>query len=372
MIRKKRVFIICGEASGDLHAANLVHEWRKIDANTEFLAWGGDRLSAENVTVVKHIRELSFMGFVEVLKHIFQILRNFKECKRNISDFEPDALVLVDFPGFNLRMAEWAHQQGIRVIYYISPQLWAWKQGRIKKVQRFVDYMYCILPFERAFYAKFNYEARYFGHPLLDELAHFKSSNKNAIENSGKPYIAVLPGSRRQEVFRKLPVMLKAAFHFANFDIVVACSSQVPDECYTTYHQEGIRFVYGKTYEVLNGATLAIVTSGTATLETALFRVPQVVCYKSNPLSYVLAKKIVKVKYISLVNLILNEGVLKELIQDECNVENIITEMTLLLNDPARSGEVLRGYDRLHSLLGEAGASQKIAGSMIETFPQEL
>jgi lipid-A-disaccharide synthase len=363
----KRVFILCGEASGDLHAANLVREWKEMDQDTVFQAWGGDRLIAENVPVLKHVKELSFMGFIEVLKHLFTILSNFKECKRSLMEFKPDAIILVDFPGFNLRMARWAKEQGITVIYYISPQLWAWKQGRIKQVKRYVDFMYCILPFEKAFYARFNYKVSYFGHPLLDEIHRFKQQGFS-LASSKHPTVALLPGSRLQEVRRKLPIMLAAVKNLEGYQVVIACSNQLPLEIFEEFDVGNAQLVFGKTYEVLQSSQFALVTSGTATLETALFRVPQVVCYKSNTLSYWIARQVVKIRYISLVNLILNEPLVEELIQHRCNERTIRAELNRLIQDDGYRNSMIAGYDRLIVELGNQGASQRIAASMLETF----
>ncbi len=363
----KRVFILCGEASGDLHAANLVREWKEMDQDTVFQAWGGDRLIAENVPVLKHVKELSFMGFIEVLKHLFTILSNFKECKRSLMEFKPDAIILVDFPGFNLRMARWAKEQGITVIYYISPQLWAWKQGRIKQVKRYVDFMYCILPFEKAFYARFNYKVSYFGHPLLDEIHRFKQQGFS-LASSNHPTVALLPGSRLQEVRRKLPIMLAAVKNLEGYQVVIACSNQLPLEIFEEFDVGNAQLVFGKTYEVLQSSQFALVTSGTATLETALFRVPQVVCYKSNTLSYWIARQVVKIRYISLVNLILNEPLVEELIQHRCNERTIRAELNRLIQDDGYRNSMIAGYDRLIVELGNQGASQRIAASMLETF----
>jgi lipid-A-disaccharide synthase len=363
----KRVFILCGEASGDLHAANLVREWKRRDQETLFQAWGGDRLSAENVPVLKHIRELSFMGFMEVLKHFFTILSNFKECKKTLSEFKPDAIILVDFPGFNLRMARWAKEHNIKVFYYISPQLWAWKKGRIKQVKKYVDFMYCILPFEKAFYARFNYDVSYYGHPLLDEIQPFKQQGISA-DFGDKPLIALLPGSRVQEVRRKLPIMLDAVKNMQGFQVVVACSNQISPDLYAAYDISEVQLVFGKTYEVLQAAQFALVTSGTATLETALFRVPQVVCYKSNILSYWIARQVVNIQYISLVNLILNEPLVVELIQHHCNEQTIRAELDRMIQDGDYRNSMIAGYDRLIVQLGNEGASRRIASSMLKTF----
>lgn len=364
---KRKIFVICGEASGDLHASNLVRALRNIDSELEIKGWGGDRLMAERVDVLKHIRELSFMGFLEVFLNLFTILNNFKSCKAQITTFDPDILVLVDFPGFNLRMAQWAKTRGFKVVYYISPQLWAWKQNRIKKVKAYVDEMYCILPFEQEFYRKFKFDAKYFGHPLLDEIVRFNATNVCPLIYD-KPILALLPGSRLQEVRRKLPIMLEAAKAFPEYQVVVACSAQIPQDLYASFNADEVSFLYGKTYDILKGASIAFVTSGTATLETALFNVPQVVCYKSSGLSFWIAKRIVKIKYISLVNLILGKGLVTELIQQQCNTKQLVEEMKQIAIGGSKREEILQGYHELKLLLGGEGASQRIARSMHETF----
>jgi lipid-A-disaccharide synthase len=366
----QKIFIICGEASGDLHAANLIRSLKEISPNLQVTGWGGDRLLAENVTVLKHIRELSFMGFLEVLLNIVTIIKNFRTCKEHISTFSPEVLILVDFPGFNLRMAEWAKKKGIKVIYYISPQLWAWKQGRIKKIQSFVDELYCILPFEKAYYEKFNVEVKYYGHPLLDEVSNFKSLRKEPLPHI-KPVLALLPGSRMQEVKRKLPIMLEAAKSFPDYEIIVACSTQIPEAFYHSFGASEVRFIFGKTYDILNVASIAYVTSGTATLETALFKVPQVVCYKSSSLSFWIAKRVVKINYISLVNLILDRKLVEELIQGDCTSEKLVSSLKRIADPNEMQDQITAGYAELLSLLGGEGASDRIAKSMHETFLKE-
>ena len=363
-----RIFIICGEASGDLHAANLLKELRKKLPDLTCEAWGGNRLKEEGALILKHISELSFMGFVEVLLNLPTILRNFKLCKKQVSNFKPDLLILVDFPGFNLRMAEWAKKQGIKVAYYVSPQLWAWKQGRVEKVKASVDEMYCILPFEKDFYKQLGYEAQYFGHPLLDEIKRFKETNSE-IPKFDKPVLLLMPGSRMQEIKRKLPLMIQAASAFTDFQMVVACTSQIPIEFYQQFKKNyDVEFRVGQSYDLLNVAQIAYVTSGTATLETALFKVPQVVCYKSSALSIWIAKRVVKIEYISLVNLILGEKLIEELIQEDCNVNQMVQSMSKILTSEEEKQRILDGYNRLSKLLGEQGASRRIADSITETF----
>jgi lipid-A-disaccharide synthase len=356
----KRIFIISGEASGDLHASNLIREMKLIEANAEFIGWGGDRMIREGVKVKKHISELAFMGFKEVILNLKTILRNFKLCKNQILEFKPDFLILVDYPGFNLRIAKWAKKEGIPVAYYISPQIWAWKQSRVFQIKENVTKMYCILPFESDFYKKFSVEVEYCGHPLLDEINNFNESNDNKL-SFDKPILAILPGSRKQEIERKLPIMLKAAKDFPNYDIAVACAPNLDVDYYQKYKSENIFFIKDQTYKLLNSATIALVTSGTATLETALFRVPQVVCYKSSNLSYFIAKLLVKINYISLVNLILNREVVCELIQNECNPERITSELKLIEPTAKKRIKILQEYDELQAILGGKGSSKRVA-----------
>ena len=360
MISKNRIFVISGEASGDLHAANLIHEMQKINLYAQFSGWGGDRMAKEGVEIKKHISELSFMGFKEVVLNLKIILRNFKLCKRQILEFKPDFLILVDFPGFNLRIAKWAKKQGIPVAYYISPQIWAWKKSRVFKIKDCVAKMYCILPFESEFYKKFDVEVEYCGHPLLDEINRFNQLRDNKF-TSEKPILAILPGSRKQEIERKLPLMLDAAKNFPEFETVVACAPNLDKGYYQKYASTNVCFIQNETYKLLNSAAMAIVTSGTATLETALFRVPQVVCYKSSSISYFIAKMLVKIKYISLVNLILGREVVCELIQNSCNSERIVHELKAIEQETKRRRKMLEDYDDLIEILGENGSSKRVA-----------
>jgi lipid-A-disaccharide synthase len=360
VITSKRVFIISGEASGDLHASNLIREMKLIESNSIFSGWGGDRMLKEGVEIKKHISELAFMGFKEVILNLKTIIQNFKLCKSQILEFKPDFIILVDYPGFNLRIAKWAKKEGIPIAYYISPQIWAWKQSRVYQIKENVTKMYCILPFEADFYKKFGVDVDYCGHPLLDEIQNFNKQKNNKI-NSKKPVLAILPGSRKQEIERKLPVMIQAAKSFPNYEIVVACAPNLEMSYYENYASDNVCFVQNETYKLLNSADMAIVTSGTATLETALFRVPQVVCYKSSKLSYYIARLLVKIKYISLVNLILNKEVVSELIQNECNEAQIIKELQKIEPNKTKRSKMLQDYDELINLLGKSGSSQRVA-----------
>ena len=372
-ISPKKIYIIAGEASGDLHGSNVIRHLREMDSTLDIRCWGGDLMKQEGGKVVKHIRELAFMGFQEVLLNIRTILRNMRECKADIEKYQPDALLLIDYPGFNLRIAEWAKGKGISVNYYVSPQVWAWKQSRVFKIREVVDHMFVILPFEEDFYKKFNYDVEYVGHPLLDAIYQYelKESASKFIERNGlskEPIIAILPGSRRQEISKKLPVMLQSVEKLKGFQIVVAGAPSMDEDYYSSFLPEGTKIVFGQTYDLLSNATAAIVTSGTATLETALFNVPEVVCYKSSPISYYIAKRLVKIKYISLVNLIMGREVVKELIQENCTPENIQRELVRILPKGDSREQMEADYKELIQLLGGGGASRKVAQSLLKTI----
>ena len=362
----KKVFILVGEASGDLHASNLIKETKAIDANISWQGWGGDLMSQQGVELKKHIRDLSFMGFLEVILNIRTILNNFKLCKLHIEAFNPDVLLLVDYPGFNLRMAKWAKERGISVVYYISPQIWAWKASRIKAIKETVDKMYCILPFEKEYYQKQGLSVSYFGHPLIDAKRNYESLKSEKISTS-KSVIAILPGSREQEINRKLDIMLLSMVNYDNFQIVVACAPNLPSSFYDNYRSKYsfAEFVIGQTYDILSIADFAVVTSGTATLETAIFKVPQVVCYKSSYLSYRIAKWLVNIKFISLVNLIMDKEIVVELIQKEVSVKNIQKELDALVFDNSNRDRMLNDYNKMLELLGDEGCSKKIAQDLI-------
>ena len=363
-----RYYIIAGEASGDLHASNLVLQLRKFDTEAVMRGWGGDKMQEAGVEIVKHYRDLAFMGFVEVFKNLRTILRNLENCKEDILAFNPDVVILVDYPGFNLRIAEFLKKKNIKVFYYISPQVWAWKQSRVHKIKRDVDKMFVILPFEKDFYKKFGFDVVFAGHPLLDEIVKIKNQPAKALSqlNKDKKIIALLPGSRMQEIKEMLPVMLKAVSVFKNFNPVIAAAPNIPDSFYQSLAGKDIPIVHGRTYDILQQAYAALVTSGTATLETALFKVPEIVCYKGNRFSYLIARQLVKVKYISLVNLILDRMLVKELIQDDLNEKTLTSEMKLLLEDEEYRGNILAGYDELEAKLGMAGASEKTARKMVD------
>lgn len=365
-----KYYIIAGEASGDLHGSNLIKELKKLDTHSEIRGWGGDMMTAAGANIVKHYRGLAFMGFVEVLMNLRTILKNLTFCKEDILAFKPDALILVDYPGFNLRIAKWAKQQNIKVIYYISPQVWAWKENRVKTIKECVDKMLVILPFEKDFYKKWNYEVEYVGHPLVEVIDNHQKEHPYIIEPGAKSIIALLPGSRQQEILKKLPVMLEVSKYFPDYEFVVAKAPGLEDEFYKNLlaGYTNVRSVSGKTYDLLMKAIAALVTSGTATLETALFGVPEVVCYKGSAISYEIAKRVIKIKYISLVNLIMDKLVVKELIQHDLTVENAAKELSSLLNDAARKQQLKRDYADLKALLSQGGNASANAAKSINSF----
>jgi lipid-A-disaccharide synthase len=366
-----KYYIIAGEASGDLHGSNLIRELRKLDTAAFIRCWGGDKMQEAGGELVKHYRNLAFMGFTEVLMNLRTIFRNLKFCKEDILQNKPDILILIDYPGFNLRIAKWAKQQGCKVIYYISPQVWAWKENRVKMMKECIDKMLVILPFEKDYFKnKWNWEVEYVGHPLVEVIEKFKveSLKLKAAGLQSSNRIALLPGSRKQEIIKKLPIMLGVSKYFPDYQFVVAQAPAVENEFYKTFTDQypNVSIAKNKTYDLLLQARAALVTSGTATLETALFGVPEVVCYKGSPVSYQIAKRVIKVKFISLVNLIMDKLVVKELIQTELTVENLKTELNDLLTNKERIAALKKDYADLKNLLREGGnASAKAAHSII-------
>lgn len=359
-----KYYIIAGEASGDLHASNLIREIKKLDHQSIFRCWGGDLMASQGAEIVKHYRDLAFMGFIEVIANLRVILKNIEFCKKDLIEHRPDVLILVDYPGFNLRIAEFAHQNKIKVVYYISPQVWAWKQSRVLKIKKNVDKMLVILPFEKEFYTKFNFDVDFVGHPLLDAIEENINSNadfRKTFSLNEKKIIALLPGSRKQEISVMLPVMLQAISVYKDFQVVVAGAPSVSPSFYEPYLIGGIKLVQDKTYELLRNSYAALVTSGTATLETALFEVPQVVCYKGNLFSYYIARQLIKVKYISLVNLIMDKIIVKELIQSDLNPESLRKEISNLLENEDKRNNMISAYQELKKLLGGPGASKRAA-----------
>jgi lipid-A-disaccharide synthase len=361
-----KYYIIAGEASGDLHGSNLIREMRLLDPAADVRCWGGDLMQAAGATLVKHYRELAFMGFVEVLANLRTILRNLSFCKQDILDFRPDVLVLIDYPGFNIRIAEWAKKQGLKVVYYISPQVWAWKESRVKTLKRSVDKMLCILPFEKEFYRKWNYEVEYVGHPLVEVIDKFKEAHPAQQQD----IVALLPGSRRQEILQKLPVMLEVSKAFPRYRFVVAMAPGLEDAFYEPMLQQynNVSAVRNQTYALLTESAAALVTSGTATLETALFGVPEVVCYKGSPISYQIARRLIRVPFISLVNLIMNRLVVKELIQQEMNTTNLAKELQELLTSRERQVKLKTDYIQLQELLRAGGLASGKAAKIITDF----
>lgn len=375
MAKQKRIvkyYIIAGEASGDMHAANLIAAMKNQYPNAEFRGFGGDLMQQQGMELVKHYRTMAYMGFVEVAVNLRKVMNNISLCKKDIEEYQPDAIILVDYPGFNLRIAEFAREKGIKVFYYISPQVWAWKRRRVKKIQKSVNKMLVILPFEEEFYKNYGVNVIYVGHPLLDELAKFGTGNRSIFlrRNSlgeKREIIALLPGSRTQEVKRMLPVMLKVASHFSEYQFVVAGVSSVDTSLYKRIiGKADVFLIENQTYDLLQNASAALVTSGTATLETALFSVPEVVCYKANGFSYLIAKWLIKVKFISLVNLVMDKEVVKELIQSDLIEKNLVEELNQLLHDGERQRQLLEDYEELRDRLGNAGASDKAASVIIE------
>lgn len=370
-----KYYIIAGEASGDLHGSNLMKALKKLDAEANFRFQGGDLMQAESEDgLIKHYRDADFMGFIEVVQNLGTILRNISNCKKDILVYSPDVLILIDYPGFNLRIAKWAKKQGLKVVYYISPQVWAWKAGRTKLIKRVVDKMFVILPFEKNFYAKYDYEVDYVGHPLLDAIRDLPNSNDFKTKNqlSDKPIIAILPGSRGQEIRSHLMTMLEMVEKFSDYQFVIGGAPAISLNTYQKIvanfnekHQANIEvgIVHKQTYDLLQNAKAALVASGTATLETALFNVPQVVCYKGSKISYEIAKRIVKIKYISLVNLIMDKKVVTELIQDDFNTNQLQLELEAIL-EPGKHQVIKEEYALLHQKLGNGSASEKVAQSV--------
>lgn len=354
----RKYYLICGEASGDLHASNLWKEIKQRDPKSSLRAWGGDRLKAQGATIVRHISDLAFMGFVEVLANLRTILGLIKEAKKDIAAHNPDVLILVDYPSFNIRIAEFAKKRGIRVVWYISPQVWAWKSSRVKKLKKVVDQMLVILPFEEAFYQKRGMKVENVGHPLIDAVEEF-SGKKDG--NQERPLVALLPGSRAQEIRKMLPIYLKVAEQNPAYDFQIAALSHIESNLYSEFDiPANAKLIYNQSYHVLAQADAALVTSGTATLETALFNVPQVVSYKANKMSYWLARRLVKVKYISLVNLILDRELVHERLQKQANPEQLSMDLDSLL-DPGKRTDFHQAYQELRKRLGGPGASSRAA-----------
>lgn len=367
-----KYYIIAGEASGDLHGSNLIKAILAKDTNAKIRCWGGDQMQKAGGTLVRHYKEMAFMGFAEVLTNLNTIFKNIKFCKEDIESYNPDVIIFIDYSGFNLRIARWAKENKYRTNYYISPQIWASREGRIKNIKRDIDAMYVILPFEKNFYEKkHNYPVHFVGHPLIDAIGQIEIGNEQEFRKEHdldphKPIIALLPGSRKQEVRQMLGLMLKITDSFSAYQFVIAGAPSLDIDFYSEFLKNyDVSLVFDKSYELLSHSHAALVTSGTATLETALFKVPQVVCYKGNWISYQIAKRIITLDYISLVNLIMDKEVVKELIQADLTSQNLSRELSRILDGPMREAQ-LKAYKELEKKLGGKGASDKAAALIIE------
>ncbi|MCK0191020.1 lipid-A-disaccharide synthase [Arenibacter sp. F20364] len=368
-----KYYIIAGEASGDLHGSNLIKAIKKKDSEADIRCWGGDLMKAAGGSLVKHYKEMAFMGFLEVITNINQIFKNIAFCKEDISDFNPDVIVFIDYSGFNLRIASWAKKNHFKTNYYISPQIWASREGRIHKIKRDIDAMHVILPFEKEFYEKkHHYPVNFVGHPLIDAIGDIpRTADKKFREGNNldlqKPIIALLPGSRKQEVQKMLTLMLSVTESFPEYQFVIAGAPSLDVEFYQPFLKSSqVSLISNKTYDLLSLSYAALVTSGTATLETALFKIPQVVCYRANWISYQIAKRIITLKFISLVNLIMDKEVVKELIQNDLNTKNLTKELDKILNGPERKKQ-FEAYYELEKKLGGKGASEKAASLIVQS-----
>ncbi len=363
-----KYYIIAGEASGDLYGSKLIDEILSIDKQAEIRFWGGDNMIKSGGYNVKHIKELAFMGFYEVLKNIITIVRNINFCKNDIKEFNPDKIIYIDYPGFNLKICKWAKNNGYKNYYYISPQIWAWKENRIKTIKNNIDKLFVIFPFEKEYYQKkFNMEVEFYGHPLIEQIDNFNSSKeflkKNKITKE-REIITLLPGSRLQEINSMLPIFLTLKKHYSNYELIVAGVKNVNKSVYQPAKDLDVKVIYNQTYDLLYHSKIAIVTSGTASLECALFNVPQIVCYKTSSISYFIGKSLVNISFISLVNIILKKGTVKELIQNDLTEKNLANELSNLLNDD-RVSDIINEYSKIYSMLSIKGTSKKIATSII-------
>ncbi|MFN5092182.1 MAG: lipid-A-disaccharide synthase [Bacteroidota bacterium] len=368
-----KLFFIAGEASGDLHASNLAAALLRANPELKLMGWGGELMEQEGVEIRKHYRDLAFMGFWEVVKNLKTIFKNIELCKQQISEEKPSALVLIDYPGFNLRIAKWAKEMGIPVYYYIAPQIWAWKENRVHQIKKNVTELFAVLPFEKEFYSKKGMDVHFVGHPLLDEVKKRKRLESNSFRTQfhldDRPIVALLPGSRKQEVKRMLEVMLKLELKYPNYQFIIAGAPSLRPEFYQSLiGEQKTKLVFGVTYDLFEAAEAAMVTSGTATLEAALLNCPEVVCYKANPISYFIAKQLVKIKFISLVNLLLDREAVRELIQFEWNLSQASQELDAILNGGMKREHILASYQELRMKLGDGGASDKTAQLLLESL----
>lgn len=368
-----KYYLIAGEASGDLHGSNLLKEIKLLDKHAEFRAWGGDLMAEQGADIQKHYRELAFMGFTEVILNLRTILGNLKKCEDDVVEWNPDVVILIDYPGFNLRLAKALKENGLKIFYYISPQVWAWKESRVKKIKEYVDKMYVILPFEKEFYQKHQYEVEFVGHPLLDAINDLPELDESGFKQnhslSHLPIIVLLPGSRKQEIKKMLPLMIAAGKKFENYQLVIAGAPSQNKAFYDEVMKaDKVPVLFNETYNLMRLASVGLVTSGTATLEAALLDLPQVVCYKGGTISYLIARSLVNIKYISLVNLIMNREVVKELIQDDMTINKMEFELNKILPGELGNKQLKTNYSLLREKLGGSGASEHTAVSMLKTL----
>lgn len=370
-----KYYIIAGEASGDLQASYLIKSLREEDSDANIRGFGGELMQQHGMELVKHYKDMAFMGFEQVVLNIRTILKNIKSCKEDIQEFNPDVLILVDYPGFNLKIAKWAKENNIRVYYYISPKIWAWNQKRVHKIKSIIDKMFVILPFEKNFYKKFDYDVDFVGHPLVDIINDHKQLSFNDFTKNNnlkdKPIIAILPGSRKQEIKKMLRLMMTVSKGYGDHQFVIAGAPSIPLEYYEQFVGNSMPILKDQTYHLLNHAEAAIVASGTAALETALFKVPEVVCYKTDRIFFEIAKRVILVEHISLPNLIMDKAIVKELIQSELNKNNLELELNKLLEKESRQ-KMLNEYEELHNRLGGTGASKRAAKLMVQYLQQEV
>lgn len=371
-----RYYIIAGEASGDLHGSNLIKGLKMADSKAEFRCWGGDLMQQAGGTIVKHYKESAIMGFVEVLTHLKVIANNFKLCKQDIIEYNPDLIILIDYPGFNLKMAKFAKERGYKVFYYIAPKVWAWKESRVKEIKRYVDKLFIIFPFEINYFKKWGIDAIYNGNPLLDSISNYPFISKEEFAkkynlSTDKEWVALLAGSRKGEIKYLLPRLCKLTKLRANYNYILACAPSIEMEFYKKIldkHSSNITLIPSETYNILKHSQAAIVNSGTASLECALIKTPQVVCYGGNEISYAIARMVVKLKYISLANLILDKAIFKELLQHSCTAENIAKELDNLISNQEYINNMEANYNLVIEALGGSGASIKVAKSIIEEY----
>ncbi len=370
-----KYYLIAGEASGDLHASNLMKALKTEDPEADFRYLGGDLMLAQGGTLAKHYNETAYMGFVDVALHLRSIFKTMKVIKDDLLKFNPDVLILIDYPGFNLRMAQFAHDKGLRVFYYISPKIWAWKQSRVHKIKKYIDTLFIIFPFEKDFYKKFDYEVKYVGNPIMDAI-DLQTPDKDAFRIQygldDRKIVALLPGSRKRELEHNFPIMLKTAEQFPDLQFLVAGAASLETSFIEKFiKQSNVKLLYNQTHEVLRHADAALVTSGTATLETAILNIPEVCCYKGDTLSYHIAKRLIKVKYISLVNLVMEKEVIKEMIQFDMTVENLSNELNKLLYDDVYRKTMLDNFEELRTKLGGTGASERTAKIIVNQLTMD-